>query len=490
MHKRANSDPVNLQADIVIAGGGGAGLAASVAAAEKGTKNIIVLEERRVPCGNAVFPDGIFAAESPIQKRMGIVCKKDNIFKIATEYSHWRINPSAVRALINKSADTISWLEKMGVKFETVAAVFPHDEPWTMHVTKGPGKTGSAVVKTLLKRSQELGVKIFCQTKVKKLITDNKGKVVGVQAEGKNGEIKVTARSVIISTGGFSGNIEMLKKYLPNYVHEEIHHSGTLRNGDGIQMAVEIGAAMEDMFAIEITPYIEFTCLPFIIMRPETVWLNKRGERFVDEGVTALFTEAANSIHRQPEKMYYTFLDEKLLNKFKQDVLSKRTAWVLMNSHEDWAKKLDETIKVQVDKGKIKISDSLEEIASWMGLSSRVLHKTLNEYNAFCDKGYDRDFVKDKKYLLQLCNPPYYAIRCCTDSAATHGGLKINQYMQVMDKKGNPISGLYAAGLDIGGTESETYNTRFPGHSYGFTINSGRIAGEHAAKRISAALPR
>ena len=99
-------------------------------------------------------------------------------------------------------------------------------------------------------------------------------------------------------------------------------------------------------------------------------------------------------------------------------------------------------------------------------------------------RGYDEDFIKEKKYLLPLHTPPYYAIKCCVDCVATHGGVKVSQYLEVLDHQDNPIPGLYAAGVEIGGTESDTYNVGYPGHSFGFTINSGRIAGESAAKYI------
>ena len=201
----------NLKANILIIGGGGAGLAAAVAAAEKGVKEILILEERQVPGGNAVFPEGIFAADSPVQKRMGIVCRSDDIFKKAMEYSHWRINPRLIRYLINKSGDTIRWLEEKGVEFEKIAPIYPNNEPSTFHVVKGSERTGAAVIRRLLKKSEELGVKILCQTKAKRLLTDQNGRVNGVLAELNNNEIRIIGQSVILATGGFTGNTELIK---------------------------------------------------------------------------------------------------------------------------------------------------------------------------------------------------------------------------------------------------------------------------------------
>lgn len=474
----------NLMADIVIVGGGGAGLAAAAAAAEQGVKRILVLEERKVPCGNAVFPDGIFAADSPVQKRLGVVCPKDEIFKKAMDYAHWRINPRLIRALINKSGDTIRWLEEKGVEFETIAPIYPNDTPTTFHVARGPGKTGAAVMRALLKNCQEMNVQILCQHRGRKLLTGKNGDVVGVLAETMDHEVKVAAKSVILATGGFTGNTRMLKKYLPNYHHNEINHTGTLRRGDGIKMAVEIGAAIEDMFSLEILgPFIE-PHLFFIVMRPEMVWVNKKGERFADESISSRFTEAANSISRQPGKVCYTILNENLKNKFIQDVVTKRNAWATMGSHELWAKRVNDELHSQAEKGKVKVTGSWNELAEWMGAAPEILKSSIDTYNSFCERGYDEEFIKDKKYLISLNEPPYIAIQCCVDCVATHGGTKINHQMEVVDSRDNPVKGLYAAGVETGGTESETYNVGYPGHSFGFTVNSGRIAGENAAQFV------
>jgi fumarate reductase flavoprotein subunit len=473
------------QAEIVIVGGGGAGLAAAVAAAEQGLKNIVILEERKVPGGNAVFPDGIFAADSPVQKRLGILCEKDDIFKKAMDYAHWRTNPRLVRALINKSGDTIRWLEDKGVKFEKISPIYPNDVPSTFHVTGGPGKTGAAIIKTLLKNCGDLNVQIISQTKGLKLLTNEKGEISGILANTKSDEFTITTSHIILATGGFTGDMQLLKKYLPNYDHQELNHTGTLRMGDGLRMATEIGAGLEDMFALEImAPFIESKYLFFIVMRPETIWINRKGERFADEFISSRFTEAANSIYRQPGKVCYTILNEELKKYIVQDLLIKHKPWANLGSHEEWAANLDDEIRSQINTGKILKSDSWDEIAHWIGASPDIFKSSLETYNSFCESAYDDEFLKDKKYLLPIKKPPFYAIKCCIDCVATHGGIKVNDKMEIVDTQDNPVKGLYAAGLEIGGTDSETYNITYPGHSFGFTINSGRIAGENAARSI------
>ena len=250
-------------------------------------------------------------------------------------------------------------------------------------------------------------------------------------------------------------------------------------------MATEIGAAIEDMLALEILgPFVGLENIRLIVGRPETIWINKKGERFADESISMLFTEAANSIYRQPGKKSYTILDEKIKKEIIQDVPNMHKPWVDLGDPEIWEKVVNDELQDKVDYGKAKVSVAWDDIAKWMGADTEVLKSTINKYNDFCIHGHDEDFVKDKKYLLPLYTPPYYAIQCCIDCVATHGGVKVSQYLEVLNHQDNPIPGLYAAGVEIGGTESDTYNVNYPGHSFGFTINSGRIAGESVAQYI------
>jgi fumarate reductase flavoprotein subunit len=124
-------------------------------------------------------------------------------------------------------------------------------------------------------------------------------------------------------------------------------------------------------------------------------------------------------------------------------------------------------------------------MSGWIGADTAVLKATVAAYNTAADQGLDTLFAKDSKYLLPLRTPPYYAIKWGVSFLNTIGGIKINERTEVLDKKDNPIPGLYAAGVDTGGWETETYCMRLPGHAFGFTINSGRIAGEEAAAYIS-----
>lgn len=497
----------NLKAELVIIGGGGAGLAAAIAAAENGCKSIIVLEKAGSAAGSTAMAHDVFGAESPVQRRQGIDAPRDELFKTAMEWAHWtKINPRIVRAFIDKSGDTIGWLEKKGLSFELIQ-YYPNQVPLVRHSVKGHG---NALMKALRDNCQDLGVRILPLTPAKKIIRDSKGKASAVVAESKQGEFKIDTRSVIIATGGYGNNREMLKKYLPNY-HDTITYDGPPSNtGDGIQMAVEIGAATDGLGTANIHgPFLKpksdshamkmdasgpdgsplRITLWFLAWEPEMLWVNKKGRRFIDEGYHLAFFAFGNAVSLQPDGITYTLFDHTTLKKIEKEGLIRPGA----AAHANWLPVsaatplpgLEREVHKQADKGDLKISKSWDEIAVWMGASPAVLKATIDEYNAFCDDNRDGLFAKDRRYLLPLRTPPFYAVKAHIGLCDTYGGIKINENMEALDASDNPIPGLYAAGTTAGCWESESYCYRLTGHLVGFALNSGRIAGENAVRYLS-----
>ncbi|MEM2111341.1 MAG: FAD-dependent oxidoreductase [Candidatus Bathyarchaeia archaeon] len=466
-----------VEADVVVIGGGGAGIAAAIAAAEK-RANVVVLEKRGSPGGNSVFPAGPFAAESPVQKRFGVDAPRDAFFKEAMKYSHWRLNPRIIRAYIDKTGDTIRWLEEKGVEFTGLRTLYPTQKIPVWHMIKDVG--ARHLFKVLLKNCEELGVKVLRRTAAKKILTDEKGRITGVLASTKEKEIIINTKSVIIATGGYGGNKELLKKYHPNY-HENMYNCGLPHMGDGLLMAIEIGAATDGLGIIQLNgPRVPGSnVVTRIAQNPDNILVNKKGERFVDETLVP-FPELGNAVDRQPEKIVYAVFDEKI----KQSFIER---WV-----EDYKMEMPsvtmmkEEFQRYMDKGYVKSSNSWDEIAEWMGVDPEALKTTINEYNSFCDNGHDEIFVKDKNHLVPLRTPPYYAIKTYSGYYNTIGGIKINHHMEVLDKQDRPIPGLYAAGVDVGGWETETYNANLSGSTFSFALNSGRIAGENAADYVAA----
>jgi fumarate reductase flavoprotein subunit len=464
----------DVKAQIVVIGGGGAGLAAAITAADKGAK-VSLLEKRLKPGGDTALAGGFFASESPALKRLRSESSSDELYKAAIGYAHWKTDPRILRAFINKSGDTVQWLEGMGVKFEDITQFIPTQGPRIMHLPVG---LGAGLVKILVKKCQSLGVKILYGTAATKILTDKSGRVTGVTAKLKEEAFTISAKSVIIGSGGYAGNRELLQKYYPFYT-ETLHCIGLPLNGDGLLMAMEIGAATEGLGTLLLRgPIFPGSMdITHVAMEPTTIWVNKRGERFVDEAIGFNWPEAANALNRQPERTSYSLLDERMKHYFVEEGLIKGYRYPPLTKMT----KLEKRLQAEADNGTVKISDSWGDIARWIGAAPRVLKETIKEYNASCDRGYDMLLLKDRRYLFPLRTPPYYALKCYQGFLGTIGGIKINHHMEVLDQQDDPIQGLYAAGSITGGWESDTYCLRLSGSAFGFALNSGRIAGENAA---------
>ncbi|HVN97979.1 MAG TPA: FAD-dependent oxidoreductase [Syntrophorhabdaceae bacterium] len=464
--------------DIAVVGSGG-GMAAAVAAAEKGAK-VVVLEKRKVFGGNTALARALFAAESPVQKRLRIDARKEDLFKASMSFSHWKINPEIIRTFIDKSGDTIAWLEKLGVTFEDVPNGYFNQVPRVYHLPKG---YGAALIRTLIDKCDELGVTLMKETPAKKIVLNKGEGVSGVVVETKGREITIPVKSVIIATGGYSGNKEMLKRYCPNYT-EDAHVHGIPLMGDGFVIARQAGAASEGLGnLLSMGPFYTGTLQVGIVsVEANTIWVNKRGERFCDES-TYVPSESANALDRQPGKVCYTIFDESVKQSFIDDGL-------IRGHHRLYPPgtrmvDIDKQLRKEVQEGRVRIENSWEGIARWIGADPKKLLHAIQVYNDGCAKGFDELFYKDRRYLQPLVRPPYYALICHQAFHGTTGGIKINERMEVLGKDEKAIPGLFAAGNDTGGWASDTYNYVLTGTAFAYAVNSGRIAGEHAALYIS-----
>jgi fumarate reductase flavoprotein subunit len=197
-------------ADIVVVGSGATGMGAALTAAEGGAK-VVVLEKMGHTGGTSNFPEGMFAVESDMQRQQYIGTTRDEAFKTLMDYSHWRANPRLVRAFVDESAGTISWLQKQGVEFDGPMAIYP-DGPRTWHLLKGPRNARSSIMmKTLAKKVKEKGIDLRLSTPAKTLIKEG-DRITGVRAEQNGKLINVSAKAVIIGSGGYANNKEWIKQ--------------------------------------------------------------------------------------------------------------------------------------------------------------------------------------------------------------------------------------------------------------------------------------
>jgi len=489
MSTNQKSKKGNLTADIVVIGGGGAGLMAAAVAAEAGAKNIVILEKAASPGGNTAMAAGIFAVESPVQKRLGIRATRDEVFKGLMKNSRWLVDPRVVRAFVNKSGEVIQWLENKGMEFTSVNEIMPGGVPFAhMISTQNEGvHCGFRLIDTLTQSCRKESIQVLCETAAKKIILDEKGRVSGVLAGSKGREIKIDAKSAIIAAGGFGGNMEMLNKYFMSHGNVK---GNTLpqMTGDGITMAEEAGASIDTNFAILLIGpnYSEgMNPLDLLVMRPDVMLVNKKGERYTDESLFLNYHNwSGNALNRQPDKISFALFDSAMKRHLINEKESLSRFFDTMGGNGAWLKTLEENLQKEAAAGRMFRAESLETLARQIGIDPRALKAAADQYNSFCDNGYDADFLKDKKFLLPLRTPPYYAVPGHQNFDTTLGGIRVNRNMEVVNKQFDPIGGLYAAGDNAGSWLSQNYDLTYPGVAMGFALCSGFIAGESAASYL------
>ena len=483
-----------LETDIAIVAGGLSGLAAAVAAAELGA-GVVILEKASTTGGAANMGMGPFAVESRLQRMRQVPLNREQAFKLFMDYTHWRVDARLVKAYIDKSADTIDWLEKKGVEFADVNTAFVGSN-YTWHVVKpdtglpGPGSAGS-MIRILTEKAKELGVRIMLQTPAKKLIKQG-DRITGVIAEDNSGEqVQIKAKAVIIATGGFGDSPEMIKKHV-GYEWGRDLYSARIPGitGDGIRMAWEAGAA-SDGLNMELTYAMPFG-LPdtgpggapwgFAAFRQPNLMVNILGERFMNEEIMGNTTYTGNAISRQKGHCAFNIFDAGTKRHFK-DVGLDCLFSIMPRTTIDC---LDEDIQQAFDVGykDVFTADSLDELAEKAGIDAANLKETVEEYNKSCDNGYDGLFHKPHHLLRPVREPKFYAGKFFPSGYGTLGGIKINHKIEVITKDHKPIPGLYASGTDACSIFADSYIFYLPGSTMGFALNSGRMAAENAVKYI------
>lgn len=482
------------ETDVVVVAAGPAGLAAAVTAAEKGRK-VIVLEKAATTGGTGNMGMGPFAVGSKLQKVKNISLTKDEAFKIWMDYTHWRVDARLVSDYINKTAGTIDWLEDMGVEWYDVIA-YVKGSHFTQHLVKpssgarpGP-QAASTMYKIMTEHASELGVKFFLETPAKKLIKEG-GRITGVIAEDKNKEeIQIKAKAVILATGGFGDNPEMIKKFTGyEWGKDVFNHRGPGLVGDGIRMAWEAGAGAEGM-NIELTcsvqpaepkpgqPVVTFPTVSGALGQPNLL-VNLLGERFMNEEASGNPTFTGNAVIRQKNRCAWRIFDSAAAKHYEKVGF-------------DWINYMNPATKVQNFDAEFKQTyagnpyvfeaNSLEELAEKAGINLLGLKKTIEEYNKACENGRDDMFHKSPEFLRPIKQAPFYAAKYVPGGYGTLGGIKINYKTEAVTDNWDTIPGLYAAGTDANSIYADSYIFIFPGNTMSFAINSGRISGENAAE--------
>ena len=479
-----------LYTDICIVAAGPSGLAAAVTAAENGMR-AIVLEKNAMVGGTANMGMGPFGVESRIQKAGMITLRKEEVFHQMMEYTHWRVDPRKLREYIWKSGSTIDWLEDMGVRFAGVAKYFPSAAPtWHVVAPEGGGKPGpraaSAMNKVLYENALSLGVQVLLNTPASSLIMEE-GKAVGVKAKNTvtGEELEVRSKAVIVATGGFGDNPEMIRKECGYEWGKDIFNVRSPGvTGDGIRMVWEVGGAhgethMEKIIWSEIP-----NCLLLDGFRqPTALVVNIDGQRVMDETMIENASVTANIIDRQPNRRIYPIVDNRLMRYYRKHGVDYPGGVHSGNPADDFEEGMADLIEQYPDFA--FCADTVEELAEKIGIDPAALADTLEEYNTACEAKVDDLFCKSHHYLRPL-KGKLYAVALCLGAYGSLGGIQVDYKFQVLSTENKPIPGLFASGSDTCDIYGDTYLFPLPGNTMGYAVNSGRLAAERATDYIAA----
>lgn len=484
--------------DVIIVAVGLSGLAASIAAAERGA-SVVVFEKSNTTGGAANMGMGPLGIGSSIQKQHMVSLTPGEAFRKHMYFTHYKVDARMVRDYYFKSGDTIDWLMEMGVEFAGVQRAFsadeatrPYsDEEFTWHVVKPEGggmpgpRSASAMTKKMTERAVELGVEFMFETPVYKIIMED-GKAAGVMAKNINGEeTEARAKAAIIATGGFGENPEMIKE-LTGYEFGKTIFNFAIpgMRGDGLKMAWETGAGKTKP-SMELMYQLPDNMNHFILdgaFRQPCLWVKRNGQRFMPEDQIGNSTFTGNAITSQLGMVAYSIFDSRLLKKYKKkgpDLISHvHTHDLYDHFDEQWERDLEAGYEP------IAQADTIEELAEKAGIDVAGLAAQVEHYNEMCEAGHDEIFEKNRNYMQPIEKGPFYCCRQNVGAYGSVGGILINHKTEVMDQDSTVIPGLYAVGTDACNIYGESYPFILSGNTMGFCLNSGRIAGENAASSI------
>jgi fumarate reductase flavoprotein subunit len=479
-------------ADIVIAGGGLSGLSAALSAAESGV-NAIVLEKMGFLGGAGLFPEGSLGIGTWYQRKNGIQTTTADVFAKVMEFHHWRCNASVIRTLLNESGRTIDWLTDYGVKIKGIRTMFPPEKSLQVwHIFEG---SGARVVKIMSENIKKKGGLILNNRPVKKLLVNDDGMVIGIEAKNDEGKtVTVTAKSTIIATGGFVSNKEMLKKYVPDVSTPgmaKLMYRGPAidgRTGDGINLALSVKAALSGMETLAgNSPYLDNEPAIRQFRGPDHMkqarcalsqpflWINRHGDRFYNESFGSVFSDVYNAMTSNGGLMWSIFDDHMKKYMVENGPLTPFNDIVVPGQKMT---ALDKGIQKGIESGFAFMADTIEALAKKLQIKPAKLRETIEKVNRYAEQKNDPDFSRKPEHLVKFDtqNGPYFALKGLRAFFLTLGGVKINRNMQALDSKDKIIPGLYVTGQDMGGLYDSTYDLLAEGSASSFAMSSGRIA--------------
>ena len=498
--KTANGETVSYDADVVVIGAGGAGMTAAMTAADAG-QQVVILESQAMVGGNSARATGgmnaaktVYQDENEFDQAAGVektlttaaekYADNETITALAKTVSEqWAAyqanptgyfdsvelmeldtmvggkginNPELVKTLCEGTADAIDWLDENGITLHNVSSFGGASVKRIHRPVNAEGKTvsvGSYMIPLLQENCEKAGVKMMLDTTATEILTDANGAAVGVKATGASGEtVTVNAKAVVLATGGFGANLDMVVKYKPELKGFMTTNAPGIQ-GQGIEMAQAIGAATVDMDQIQIHPTVEANTAALItegLRGDGAILINEEGKRFIDEVGTRDVVSAAEIA--QTGSYSWLVVDQAMVD-------------------------ASSVIQGYIKKGYTVTGATYEELGKAMGVDAAAFAETMEKWNGYVEAKNDPDFGRTS-FANPLNTAPYYAVKVTAGVHHTMGGLKINANTEVLNEKGEVIPGLFAAGEVTGGVHGAN---RLGGNAVADFTVFGRIAGAAAS---------
>ena len=498
-----NAEPAEdstVDTDIVIVGAGGAGMTAALTATSEG-KSVVIVESQPVVGGNSVRATGgmnagktvyqdenEFGESAGVEKTLKTAAEKyaDNetitalAKTVSEQWAEYQKNPTGyfdsvelmeldtmiggkgindpalVETLCSNSADAIDWLDEHGITLHSVSSFGGASVKRIHRPVDAEGKTvsvGSYMIPLLEENCEKAGVQILLNTTANEILTDASGAAVGIKATGSTGEtVTVNAKAVVLTTGGFGANLDMVVEYKPE-LKGFMTTNAAGAQGQGIEMATAIGAGTVDMDQIQIHPTVEANTAALItegLRGDGAVLINAEGKRFIDEVGTRDVVSAAEIA--QTGSYSWLVVDQAMVD-------------------------ASSVIQGYIKKGYTVTGETYEELGKAMGVDEAAFAETMKTWNGYVEAKNDPDFGRTS-FANPLDTAPYYAIKVTAGVHHTMGGLTINTNTEVLKEDGTVIPGLFAAGEVTGGVHGAN---RLGGNAVADFTVFGRIAGKAAS---------
>lgn len=458
-------EEVTIDTDIVVVGAGGAGLTASLSALQNGAK-VVLLEKMSFAGGaSSMAGAGTTATGSKWLAEDGVEDSPEKLKADLLENGHNLNHEPTVDIFVNTVGEAFDWL------VDPEGANVEYQRPTTSRTYSGVGR-GAGVVKTLLAHVEEAGGQVLMSTPATELMVTD-GKVTGVKAEGEKEVYTINAKAVILATGGFGANDDLVPEEFQKFVYA----GAAGATGDAIEMTKAVDADLINMEFVNVQPNsivlpsgLGQYCNPGVggaYKTSGTFMVNEKGERFANEQGGAYELIQA----MKGNEASYLILDEASFTAFNEGM--KGSKIYTDEDVETWLKNNGSSNPVMVG------GDTLEDVAKVLNLPDGALTAAAESYNQAVDAGTD-EFGRTLTMKISG-DGPYYAVQMWLRYYATLGGLHVNEQMQVLNTSQDPVDGLYAAGEAVGGLEGDIY---LGGSLFGWAMTSGYKAGTSVAEAI------